>query len=57
MYKYFVLRISMSSREKTKSKKKKKNGETEKGIWMWFIERKEGKKGGRERGKNQIIGT
>lgn len=56
MYKYFVLRISMSSREKTKSKKKK-NGETEKGIWMWFIERKEGKKGGRERGKNQIIGT
>lgn len=35
--------------------KEKKNGETEKGIWMWFIEkRKERKEGGREE-KNKLL--
>lgn len=56
MCKYFVLRISMSSHEKTKSKRKKKWRDRERHMDVVY-RKKEGKKGGRERGKKQIIGT
>lgn len=46
MYKYFVLRISMSSREKTKSKKKKKWRDRER--HMDVVYRKKGRKERRE---------